>query len=75
MADASEPADSWLGKSIVLAPDVKVGSLVRIEERDGKLVGLLIEPRESPTPGTLIFRVEEGLAPNQIRIRRVRGDN
>ena len=72
MAGGAEPGNAWVGKPIVLDPGITVGSLIRLEEHAGKLVGIAVEPWESLLQNALIFRVEAGLAPGQIRIRRVR---
>ena len=72
MSKPNEPGNSWLGKPFVLSPEVTLGALLRVEEHDGQLFARRLEKWESPGAIELIFRVEEGLAHGQLRIRRVR---
>lgn len=68
----AEPGPEWVGKTIIVSFEVKVGDLVRVDEHGDKLVVRPLEPWERARDGTPIFRAEEGLAPGQIRIRRIR---
>ena len=72
MKQAIDGGNRWIGKEVFLARGIEVGSLVRLEAREGKLVMRNFEEWESQSPGEPVFRVEEGLAPGQLRIRRVR---
>lgn len=68
----TEPGGEWVGKTIIVSFEVKIGDLVRVDKHGEKLVVTPLKPWEAAPEGIPVFRAEEGLAPGQIRIRRVR---
>jgi hypothetical protein len=63
---------SQVGRKIVMTRDLKIGDLLRLEELDPlQLVTRKLESWESISADPPTFRLEEGLQPGQVRLRRV----